>query len=176
MKFGMEDKIRRIEVKQLSEDNTEWYYGIFRATEDRNKYYNRVQWEILGMMLGAILLLFIAKGNVIPIATTWMVFYCSYRFSALVLKRRAIDGYASLMQHKAQYNFCGVIDLRAYPWIWGMYPEAVVTFEFQDEMNKKHHINIRVRRKRDKKVDAPTLCVWNMTLYLTHRMEKEILW
>lgn len=176
MRLGMEGKIRRVEVKQLSEDTTEWYYGILRATEDRDKYYNRIQWVILGMMLGAILLLFIVKGNVILITTTWMVFYCLYRFSSLALKRRAIDGFASLMQYKTQYNFCGVVEIEAYPWIWGMYPEAVVTFEFEDEMNKKYYMNIRVRRKRDKKVEAPTLCVWDMTLYLTHQMEKEILW
>lgn len=33
MRLGMEGKIRRVEVKQLSEDTTEWYYGILRATK-----------------------------------------------------------------------------------------------------------------------------------------------
>ncbi len=176
MKFGMKDKRRYVEVKQLSEDTTEWYYGIFRATEDREKYYNRVQRIILGITIGAALLLFIIKGSVIPITTTWMAFYCSYRFSSVVLKRCAIDDYASLISYKRQYDFCGVVEIEAYPWIWGMYPEAVVRLEFQDEMNEKHYIKIKIRRKRDKKIEAPTLCVWDMTLYLTYRMEKELLW
>lgn len=176
MQFRAKKKIGEVEVKQLSEDTTEWYYGIFRATEDREKYYNKVEWIILGIIVGAALLLFIVKGNVLLITTTWMAFYCLHRFSSIALKRRAVDGYASLMQYKTQYNFCGVVDIEAYPWIWGMYPEVVVTFEFEDEMQKKYYTNIRVQRKRDKKVKAPTLCVWDMTLYLTHRMEKEILW
>lgn len=176
MQFRAKKKIGEVEVKQLSEDTTEWYYGIFRAIEDREKYYNRVQRIILGIIIGAALLLFIVKGNVLLITTTWMVFYCLHRFSSIALKRRSIDGYASLMRYKTQYNFCGVVEIEAYPWIWGMYPEAVVKFEFEDEMQKKYHINIRVRRKRDKKVEVPTLRVGDMTLYLTHRMEKEILW
>ena len=164
-----------VEVKEISGDIVEWYYGMAKAIENREKYHNKIQGVYLLLIISIFLILFTKNVSILPLG---VVFAYSYSTSAHYIfeqRERIEKNYEDLMEYKKKYTLCGVSQIFVNSWIWGMYPEASITLKFQDKENKVHYINIKVRRKRNKYIKVPTLCVWDMTLYLTKSMEKELL-
>lgn len=169
-----------VEVKEISGDIVEWYYGTAEAIENRERFKNKVLNIHFLMAASLQLVATLIKDNVISVlllslSLLWITLYFANKHAFGKITKERKKEYELLLEYKRKYTFCAVSQIFINSWICEKYPEAIITLKFQDKENKVNYIDVKVRRKRNKHIKVPTLCVCDMTLYLTKDMEKELL-